>query len=309
MQNILMQYATQDAVKKRFRGHKALQSKITPRYRANLERDFLRVIEGYIGLAKKTWKKYSPVINEALKKQEMYAQGYRTDARKDEKPLYMILNDTFDAMQEDLIKRIGIYDLTSKIERVAALTTKLSIEDWKRMCQATLGIDLLTDYYSGEFFAEIIPQWVDLNVNLIVTIPKDTLAAMNTIVEQGFYSGARHETIAKEIEHTYNVNKSHAKFIARDQLAKLNGDINRKQQSDAGVTRYIWCTVGDQRVRDSHKKLNGKVFSWDNPPIVDEKTGRRCHPMQDYQCRCVAKPVFDIDTINLPMANGKGVNG
>ncbi len=304
MQEELMQNAVRAMTEKRFRGHKTLKGKINPRYRANLERDFVRTITGYTELVGKVWKKYTPVINEALKRQEAELNGYRAD--KQEKPLYQIINDVFDAMSIELDKRITDYNLAAKIGKIADLTKKLSIADWKLMCHATLGIDLFEDYYNGRFFEDIIPQWVYQNVDLIKTIPKDTLQKMRTTVENGFYTGARHESVAAEIEKDYRTSKSHAKFIARDQMAKLNGTILQKQQRDAGVTHYIWVTCDDQRVRDSHKHLNGKMFSWDDPPIVDEKTGRRCHPMQDYQCRCTAKPVFNIETLNLPI---KGVNG
>jgi SPP1 gp7 family putative phage head morphogenesis protein len=54
----------------------------------------------------------------------------------------------------------------------------------------------------------------------------------------------------------------------------------------------MWSTSHDRRVRDSHKELNGRVFTWDNPPIVDPARGRRAHPGQDYGCRCVAVPVM-----------------
>jgi hypothetical protein len=29
-------------------------------------------------------------------------------------------------------------------------------------------------------------------------------------------------------------------------------------------------------------------------------TGRRCHPGKDYNCRCVALPVFNLPGLNLP---------
>ena len=61
-------------------------------------------------------------------------------------------------------------------------------------------------------------------------------------------------------------------------------------------------------MRDSHRHLNGKRFSWNDPPVVDARTGRRCHPGQDYQCRCVALPVFDLETLDLPIAE-KEVGG
>lgn len=39
---------------------------------------------------------------------------------------------------------------------------------------------------------------------------------------------------------------------------------------------------------------------------MDERTGRRCHPGQDYQCRCFARPVFNQTTLNLPIAGEDG---
>ena len=49
------------------------------------------------------------------------------------------------------------------------------------------------------------------------------------------------------------------------------------------TTHYIWRTRGDNKVRAAHAANNGRIFSWDNPPI----TG---HPGEDYGCRCWAQP-------------------
>ena len=110
----------------------------------------------------------------------------------------------------------------------------------------------------------------------------------------------------KEIQKVYGMDRRHAQLIARDQTAKLNGAITRRQQEDAGISEYIWSTSGDSRVRETHAALNNKRFKWNDPPVVDAKTGRRCHPGEDYQCRCVALAVFDFNTIDLPITNNGG---
>lgn len=46
---------------------------------------------------------------------------------------------------------------------------------------------------------------------------------------------------------------------------------------------YVWRTTGDDRVRPSHRKNEGKIFRRDTPP----PTG---HPGDDYNCRCRAEP-------------------
>ena len=60
---------------------------------------------------------------------------------------------------------------------------------------------------------------------------------------------------------------------------------------NTGHTRYIWQTAGDQRVRDTHRVLNGKIFDFNNPPIIDE-LGNRGNPGEDYQCRCIARIIL-----------------
>lgn len=82
-----------------------------------------------------------------------------------------------------------------------------------------------------------------------------------------------------------NVSESRAELIARDQTLKLNGAIAKANQEASGITRYMWSTSKDERVRPTHRALEGQVFAWASPPPVG-------HPGQDFQCRCVAMPVL-----------------
>lgn len=181
---------------------------------------------------------------------------------------------------------------------------KLSIREWKKAVKSTLGIDLMDDYYTGELYRTMMERWVEDNVALIKTIPQESLGRMRQIVLEGYRNGETTTAIVKQIQRTYSVDRRHAQLLARDQIAKLNGDITQQQQQDAGVVEYVWSTSGDSRVRPSHAALNHKRFRWDDPPVVDEKTGRRCHPGKDYQCRCCALPVFNIKTVDLPVTKG-----
>ena len=160
------------------------------------------------------------------------------------------------------------------------------------------------DYYTGELYRTMMERWVEDNVALIKTIPQESLGRMRQIVLEGYRNGKTTTAIVKQIQRTYSVDRRHAQLLARDQIAKLNGDITQQQQQDAGVVEYVWSTSGDSRVRPSHAALNHKRFRWDDPPVVDEKTGRRCHPGKDYQCRCCALPVFNIKTVDLPVTKG-----
>lgn len=61
---------------------------------------------------------------------------------------------------------------------------------------------------------------------------------------------------------------------------------------ERSTTHYIWRTRGDNKVRATHAANNGRIFSWDDPPV----TG---HPGEDYGCRCWAQPYRPADPEHL----------
>ena len=59
------------------------------------------------------------------------------------------------------------------------------------------------------------------------------------------------------------------------------------------TTHYVWRIAPKDlgRTRPDHLRLNGRKFRWDDPPIVNARTGERGHPGMDAHCRCYAEPV------------------
>ena len=210
---------------------------------------------------------------------------------------------------EELEKKIYSYGIDKLIEKSANMTKNKSEKEWKRIVKQTLGIDLFDDYYKGGFYEQALKKWIDDNVTKIKSIPTDTLGSMREVILNGFARGETVSTITKAIQEEYNISKSKAKSLARDQLATLNSQITQLQQRDAGCSKYKWSASHDSRVRDCHRELDGQIFSWDDPPEMWYETksrgvvytGRHCHPGEDYLCRCVAIPVFDYNTVDVPM--------
>lgn len=291
----------QKSVKKKFKGHQTLNAKVAPLYPSALESQYQGVVNAYMKILNRVVSKHLPRIKKA-------AEAEREVPRRadDLNSLMSAIQAAFADMAKDLDLQTEQFDLYGKLEALANQSQKLSIRQWKRIIGKTLGLDLADDYYLGQFFQQLLDQWVSENVSLIKTIPQGSLEEMREIVYNGYRTGQTTTSIVKEIQHTYSVNKSHARLIARDQMAKLNAELTKRQQTDAGVESYKWSTSRDSRVREGHRRLNGKIFRWDDPPVVDAKTGRRCHPGEDYQCRCVAIPVFNISTLNVPASPGKG---
>jgi SPP1 gp7 family putative phage head morphogenesis protein len=83
------------------------------------------------------------------------------------------------------------------------------------------------------------------------------------------------------VKEAYTSTDHLARLFARDQMQRFNKACTLATFRSAGVTKVKWVTVGDVRVRKSHKALNGQVFDINNLP----------KEVDDYNCRCGLVPV------------------
>lgn len=296
MQKNYYSYRTADKIRKRFGSHDVLHGKANPKFPESAEREYKRLMNLIMKEFKKTLEEELPKLKDEYRKQWEEQEMFKADGLPD---LNRFLSGFFDGIFVRFTQKLEAFDVSRQLLKVAGLTKKQEIREWKRQVRQTLGVNLSEDYYSGEFFDDLISQWVSENVDLIKTIPKDTLGRMKEVVKDGYLKGTSTSEIMRQIQEAYGIEKRHARFIALDQMSKLNAKITQKEHEDAGVTSYEWSDSGDRRVRESHRRLNGQVFEYANPPVTDD--GRRCNPGEDYRCRCVALPIFDFENLSLPI--------
>lgn len=143
-----------------------------------------------------------------------------------------------------------------------------------------------------EMKRNITENWSE-NMNLYIKgWTEESIKRLRKRVWNNTLNGFRSKDLIAEIKHDYNVTTNKARFLARQETSLLMSQFREERYKSAGVERYRWSTAGDSRVRNRHAELNGHIFSWDNPPIVDD-LGHRAHPGQDFNCRCVAIPIID----------------
>lgn len=306
MNNPNHQKIIRDITQGKYRGSYTLNSRTLPRYPEAAERELRRINRMYMKIVREALQNHLPEVIAACKEgrnDSRYDAGFRVT----EKIRKIMLR-----VAEEIEQKIGTFGLEERIEKIAKLTNAISLEEWRRSVKKTLGIDLLSDYYKGEVYAESLKRWTAENVLKIKSLPNDTLGKLEQVVVDGYQQGKSTKQLQKEIQEAYDVDKRKAELLARDQISTLNSQITRMQQTDAGVKKYRWSTSRDGRVRECHAALEGKVFSWDDPPEMWYSTkhgvvhtGRCCHPGEDYACRCVAIPIFDWQSVDVPIGSSK----
>ena len=136
----------------------------------------------------------------------------------------------------------------------------------------------------------------DWGNNLDLYIKKwtsENIVKLREEIQPHVLAGGRAEGLVKVIQDNYGVSARKAKFLARQETALLMSKFQETRYRDLGIETYRWSTAHDSRVRHDHDLLNGKVFRFDSPPMTNKKTGARNNPGQDFNCRCVAIPVFE----------------
>ena len=81
--------------------------------------------------------------------------------------------------------------------------------------------------------------------------------------------------------------------MARNESAIATTSYLEAKNKEEGMTEFRWHTNIDGRERPLHKELHGQIFRFDNPPIIDERTGEKGLPAQTYNCRCTFSPVIN----------------
>ncbi|CAN0620488.1 Phage head morphogenesis, SPP1 gp7 family domain protein [Burkholderia multivorans] len=128
-------------------------------------------------------------------------------------------------------------------------------------------------------------------VTLIKSIPLDAAERVHRLTIEGMVDSTRAAQISKAIQESGDVAKSRADLIARTEVSRTATTLTEARARGVGSPGYFWRTSGDSDVREDHRELDGKFFTWDAPPIADKRSGARSHPGCIWNCRCWAEPV------------------
>lgn len=216
-------------------------------------------------------------MKDAIKqyKSELKADSYSEDDALDvvRQALELMRSLTLGVFPSDVIQRLA-ESFIGDVDRLS----KANIEGQMRV----KGIDPITELWLDSFKRSVIAE----NVTLIKDIQSEYAKSVEVIINHGTRTGKSLKDIQQDIQYRLDVTERRARLIARDQTGKVFGQITERRHRDMGVRKFKWSTSKDERVRESHKKLDGKIFDYDNPPAVGL-------PGDDFQCRCLAIPVFE----------------
>lgn len=249
-------------------------------------------IARYYALLEKLIDKMTADYDRQLKKlfesshaEEYFAQDATVAAQA--KILTNELQRKFDDLFSLEAKPIAIY-MADDADRSSAYMLASSLKELSG------GLTIKTDVLTGEL-KDVLAATVSENVSLIKSISAQYHTQVQGAVMRSITTGNGLADLIPYLQKQRGVTLRRARIIANDQTRKAFANLNKGRMTKLGVQKFEWLHSAGGRVpRSQHVAMSGKIYSFDNLPVIDSKTGERGIPGQLINCRCRMIPVIDF---------------
>lgn len=147
-----------------------------------------------------------------------------------------------------------------------------------------LGADL-TAVVREEDLEDYLRAAAARNATYIRSLSEDIQKRVSAAAYDATINGSSVKNFAGRLKDEFGIVGRRADFIAQDQMAKLNSEMNELRHTQAGVTEYVWSSSRDERVRGLHRAIDGVVYQYGKPTEAEQGLP----PGRPPRCRCVAR--------------------
>lgn len=199
--------------------------------------------------------------------------------------------------------------ITSAVKRMVTPLSSINEQTWRKAArkstQSKFLYCLLIDDIKQNHEAMINDQIIT-NASLIRTLPNDVAEKVVKNIAEEAIKGKRARPIEKIIKQdTDKHSRASARLIARTEVAKTQSAITKSRAQNLDMNWYVWRTALDgDRVRKSHRLMEGVIVNWNDPPSPEELAGEQSvghyHAGNIWNCRCYSEVLLDVDDVKWP---------
>lgn len=105
--------------------------------------------------------------------------------------------------------------------------------------------------------------------------------------------GARVPTLKKYFQERWGIAERKAEFLAINESYLAGSVISATRYQSMGFTHFKWDRSSSKEKRKLHEEYYGKVFAYNNPPLIDKDLNITGLPRQIWNCKCHIRPVIN----------------
>jgi len=186
--------------------------------------------------------------------------------------------------KKSILKQFSNDRLETISQQMLGKLDRKSKEEFYKRVAAKTGINV-ADLIAKEGMKSTTNALVAETAQWIQTLRDDTFQKFTNNTLFGMSQGESLDTIVSQFDGVVSERKNHAKFLARNQVQNYNSITTKIRAQNLGITKAIWETAGDERVRPSHEDREGKEFDLAEG-LYSSLDDLYLLPGTDYNCRC-----------------------
>lgn len=133
------------------------------------------------------------------------------------------------------------------------------------------------------YLPELISIWVATQLSYLNQVVENYTNDLEASLRDSLTTNKTQKEILADVSNFYATIQRRARLQAMRQSVKIDSLLTEARQRSMGRKDYIWRTKRDERVRRSHRALEGKRRSWN----------KGIKPGEEWGCRCIAQMTFD----------------
>lgn len=194
-------------------------------------------------------------------------------------------------------------------KRMAVGITRANAKSWREAAAQSMRGRQIYESLQREMSGPLgiaVRQIVNQNAVLIKSLPEALARQTAHYIAEQQQAGIRSDEIAEVLRRKLpELANNKVRLIARTEVAKADTAVTRARAERLGLEWYGWTTSDDQRVRKSHKQLDGVLVPWDDPPSPERLVGEKSS-LGHYNagnapnCRCLALPLVEMAQVRWP---------
>jgi SPP1 gp7 family putative phage head morphogenesis protein len=195
-------------------------------------------------------------------------------------------------------------------ESMAAEVAKVNASSWRAAAYKSSNARKIYEALQEEIehygLRPILNQIARENANLITSLPLYVSRRLTTKAAELQREGKRPAELERELRKIApHLANSRIEMIARTSISGAETDMTRARAERIGVEWGVWETSNDQRVRPSHKIMDGVLVRWNDPPSPEALIGQKS-TLGRYlagkcpNCRCAMLPLISLDEVKWP---------
>ena len=265
---------------------------LTKRMTSDTEKQIKQLFNSRV--ATKYFKKTDQQVNDAEKSSKDLVIAYDESLASKAKRLMVLLNKKYSKIfkeKSDIYANDMVDDLTVQ----SHLYVKRSLK------QLSGGL-VIKAPKSTSIIDEATAAIIQQNIELITSIPEEYLKNVQGNMMRSIASGNL-EDLNDIVSSNAGVSTRKAKNIADDQVRKSYNAITAHRLVNNGIDKFEWIhSGGGQHPRQDHIEMDANIYSFNDLPVIDKRTGETGIPGQAINCLCTMNPVVDFSDSEIEEA-------